>query len=502
MVSKVMGLAPYGAKRKTMFGDKRSEEVFMNGELFDGSLNMEKARQAGLEHLGQDFSDTEEDNLLRTYFEDIAHAVQSDLERVTLNFVEWLVLEFGERDVVFAGGVALNSCVNNLLTNSAIIRTLHVPPYPGDEGIAIGCAAFGNTLQRLQTGYASPKGRSLKPYSRMPFLGRLYTTTDIEEALAQFTPWISVRHCRGTEAAAKALVDGNIVAWFNGRSECGPRALGNRSLLADARRPEALPVINRIVKRREGFRPLAPAVLSEDAGTWFSGCDEPCCKYMSMTCAVKQTQSIPSVVHVDGSARVQTVSKEDNAEFHELISRFKTHTGVGVVLNTSLNTAGEPIVESPCDAVRTLLTANGIDMLAFAHVVVHKRDLSRISETDMVYSACESFRSTQVDGSDGQSIRTTLTFVPKVLLGGPNADSLYPGEEDLGLGREESVELHDGLQMNILEQIHDSGGCQVRHILEEICVGSETNVPSVEDIMERLVDLIEKLVVISRRIDP
>lgn len=485
-----MGLAPYGAVIESSSGNDFVKETFIRGELFDGSLDVQTERYRGQDHVNKDFSDAGDDPKLRAYFEQTAHEVQADLQRVVVNFVESLVAQTGERDVMFAGGVALNSCVNGLLANSSAVRTLHVPAYPGDEGIAIGCAYFGHVLQNATGNQVASKENRLPRQALMPFHGRGYTKEEVNAALVRYEPWVVAEECDGVEEAARGLVGGDIVAWFNGRSECGPRALGNRSLLADARRPKARSVINDIVKRRESFRPLAPAVLSEDADIFFKGTNQPSCRFMSMTRRVKLADDITSVVHIDGTARVQVVSSEDNSDFHRLISCFKTHTGTGVILNTSLNIAGQPIVESPDDALRTLLTADGIDMLAFRHVVVRKRNTDDLHSGDIIRSACESFRSIQEENHVGESIRTILTYVPSLAV--HSRPECTDHDEH---NPEETIELYDGLQLELLEHVHNNE-CTFEEIISTFEADDESdNGPTEADLKDRIEDLIRRLLV-------
>lgn len=244
-----------------------------------------------------------------------------------------------------------------------------------------------------------PLRRRYAPLS--PYQGRAYTEGEVQkEALGPFAPFVVVERPEAmdavVEAAVDALTQGEVVAWFQGRSECGPRALGDRSLLADPRAAAVHPFLNR-VKHREAFRPFAPSVLAEAAPEWFEGAAAPCgpegaaagedgvdSPYMSLTLPVRPARraAVPAICHVDGSARLQTVREQDNPLYHRLIKAFARRTGVGMVLNTSFNTLpGEPIVETPASAVRSFLaTDGGVGLLVLGPFLVRRRPFPTADE--------------------------------------------------------------------------------------------------------------------------
>jgi carbamoyltransferase len=229
-----------------------------------------------------------------------------------------------------------------------------IPSAPNDAGTAIGAA--------LVVHCAKQKSRP-KPGSFTPYLGPSYNRREILAAVksAGLTPQRSKSPARD---AAEMIADGKIVAWFQGRMEFGPRALGNRSLLADPRRPDMRNILNQMVKHREDFRPFAPSVLAERADEWFElGTHSRSHEFMLFASAVRpgRRDRIPAVLHHDGSARVQLVRRESNPRFHELISCFFARTGVPLVINTSFNDS-EPIVCTPTDAIVTF-RKSGIDAL-------------------------------------------------------------------------------------------------------------------------------------------
>jgi carbamoyltransferase len=254
----------------------------------------------------------------------------------------------------FAGGVALNCVTNDLIRKSGEFSDVFIPTAPHDAGTAIG-AAFVVQATKQKT--------LPDPGSSTPYLGPKFTRREILAAVksAGLRPRRSKSPARD---AADMIADGKIVAWFQGRMEFGPRALGNRSLLADPRRPDMRNILNRMVKHREDFRPFAPSVLAEHADQWFEvGAHSKSHEFMLYACGVKleRRDRIPAVIHQDGTARVQLVSRKSNPRFHELISCFFAKTGVPMVINTSFNDS-EPIVCTPTDAIVTF-RKSGIDAL-------------------------------------------------------------------------------------------------------------------------------------------
>ena len=314
----------------------------------------------------------------------LAARIQDDLETVCLDFVRHFQERTGETNLCLAGGVALNSVLNGRLARELGFEQTFIPPYPGDDGIAIGCCAyglFGNTA------LANAKSSGIPVWTTpiSPYLGPDQTDYDIKQAIEAAAPWLDVETIRDedrkVELVAEELESGNVVAWYQGRSEMGPRALGHRSILADPRKKGLVRFINEKVKKRESFRPFAPSVLAEEARGWFDlgpmGYSNVS-PYMSMTAYVyeEKRSQIPAVTHVDGSSRLQTVTKEAEPLYHKLISAFFARTGVPMVLNTSFNTlSSEPIVESPQNAIRSFLCSMGaIDTLVMGdHVIKRKQ---------------------------------------------------------------------------------------------------------------------------------
>lgn len=319
----------------------------------------------------------------------LAHRMQIDLESTLLDFVRYCKDKTGHENVCVAGGVALNSVLNGRLSRELGFRNVFIPPYPGDDGIAIGCCAyglFGNGALGNKSNIGTKRPKLWKnPIS--PYLGPYYSYDEILKAIEAASPWIEVelvaKDKRRFEIMSEELEQGGVIAWFQGRSEMGPRALGHRSILADPRKKGLVRFINEVVKRRESFRPFAPSCLAEEASKWFHMGENlvetsNVSPYMSITAKVREEKHdlIPAVTHVDGSSRLQTVTKEDEPMYHAFISTFFEKTGIPMVLNTSFNTLpGEPIVETPRDAIRSFLCSMGsIDLLVMGDYVIRRKE--------------------------------------------------------------------------------------------------------------------------------
>lgn len=285
---------------------------------------------------------------------DLAFALQAVTEEVILHIVRGLLARFPDRQLVMAGGVALNCVANAKILEHTDVRRIWVPPCASDTGAPLGSALW-HYHQRL----GHPRGFEL----RHPFYGKAYGERHIERALQ--AAGLRYRRFEDTgqllRRVAQDLADGRIVGWFQDRFEMGPRALGNRSILADPRRPDMKDVLNHKVKKREPFRPFAPAVLIERAGEYFE-IDQPD-PFMTLAPRVRPDKRgvIPAAVHVDGTGRIQTVERAANERYYGLIEEFGRLTGVPVLLNTSFNRR-EPIVASPEEAVSCYLRT-GMDVL-------------------------------------------------------------------------------------------------------------------------------------------
>ena len=292
---------------------------------------------------------------------DIAYAVQDACEIAMMSVVKMAIEKTNSRNVCLAGGVALNSKANGKIVVSGLVDKIFVQPAASDDGVAPGAAL----APYLDGGGCLP----MRPM-RHAYLGPEFDDEAIENTLRTY----KLKYSRLRDAAATAaelLSNGKILGWFQGRMEFGPRALGSRSILADPRDREMNIKVNNAVKFREWWRPFAPSFKKEAAGDYLeSATDSP---FMILTAQVKPEKRsiIPSVTHVDGSARPQTVEKEINPLYWRLIDEFGKRTGVPVVMNTSFNLRGEAIVHTPTDAVRTFFSS-GMDALLIGSFLVEK----------------------------------------------------------------------------------------------------------------------------------
>lgn len=351
--SKVMGLAAYGdpeVYRQQFQSIMRADEL--NYGVSRDYLGNSPERYARMEAVfgpGR----FEDDEILPRHA-DMAAALQAATDAAVTAAVRRVKRQVPSDNLCLSGGVALNCVTNDVIKRSGEFANVFIPSAPHDAGTAIG-AAFAV--------HSAKQKRSPERGNSTPYLGPAFKPREILAAVksAGFKPRQSRAPARD---AAKMIADGKIVAWFQGRMEFGPRALGNRSLLADPRRPDMRDILNQKVKHREDFRPFAPSVLAEHAEEWFEiGGLSASHEFMLFACPVKPDKRdlIPAVIHKDGSARVQIVSRKLNPRFHELISAFHAKTGVPIVVNTSFNDS-EPIVCTPNDAIVTF-RKSGIDAL-------------------------------------------------------------------------------------------------------------------------------------------
>lgn len=356
----LMGLAPYG----------RHDQVQPMLEIADGKLEVPRWSADLKQPFVFDGSNWEKSPAMR-HWEDLAWRVQDDTEKVLLARARWLRETTGAKNLVMAGGVALNCVANGRVAREAGFDNVWIQPAAGDDGIAIGCAYYG-WLQILKQ-----QRNFVMDHS---YVGKPYSAEEAASALQKFMVRIQVdakrsdNVCRDT---AKLLADQKVIGWFQDRSEFGPRALGNRSLLADPRKPEMKDILNSRVKHRQAFRPFAPIVLAERMKDVFEGEEDSPFMLIAKPVRPEWRDKIPAIVHVDGTARVQTVREATNPMLYRLLKEFEALTGVPVLINTSFNIKGEPIVETPEDAVACFLNT-GIDNLILHDTIVSKSAMHRV----------------------------------------------------------------------------------------------------------------------------
>ncbi len=355
---KVMGLAPYGEP-----GINLHDFIIPDDNPYKVStrllLDDKPAPLAGITaRLGPQ---REAESEIDPKHKNLAFAVQDACEEAMMTLARAAVAKTGSRNICLAGGVALNSKANGKILSSGIVDRIFVQPAAGDDGVCLGAAL----APYLDNGGQLPMHKM-----RHAYLGAENSDEEIEKALTTYK-LRATRVADPAAAAAEMLANGKILGWVQGRMEFGPRALGARSILADPRDPEMNAKVNNAVKFREWWRPFAPSMLAEVAGEYIeSATDSP---FMILTAQVKPEKRsvIPSVTHVDGSARPQTVERDVNPLYWRLIREFGNRTGVPVVMNTSFNLRGEPIVSTPTDAVRTFFSS-GMDALVIGSFVVEK----------------------------------------------------------------------------------------------------------------------------------
>ena len=398
---KVMGLAPYGEPR---FVQKILDEVLHLKE--DGSfwLNMKYFNYCqGLTMTSEAFHELfggpprEPESWLQQRDLDLAASVQAVTEEVMLRMARHVARETEEKALCLAGGVALNCVANGKILAERIFDRIWIQPAAGDAGGALGAALFAWHAHAGESRQIDGNGRDRQSGS---YLGPSWSTDEIESWLkSRGYPYERLSESEALERTANALVEEKVVGWFTGRMEFGPRALGGRSILGDARSPAMQSTMNLKIKFRESFRPFAPSVLVEDVSEYFEL--EEASPYMLIVAPVREQRrlsmsdeqqrlfgieklkiprsDIPAVTHVDYSARVQTVDRADNPRYHDLIRRFKEKTGYGVIVNTSFNVRGEPIVCSPEDAYLCFMRTE-MDVLVLENIMLVKSDQPEFKE--------------------------------------------------------------------------------------------------------------------------
>lgn len=356
---KLMGLAPYGnLNGKPPLFKLQNKTIEVNYDAVNAFFTNPSA---SYDHFKSYFY----------HYADIARWVQDETEKAVGYLMQERLALNPHRNLVYTGGVALNAVANHQLLKSGIIDNLFMQPSPGDNGLAIGCAYYG--------WFEILKKTRQKQSSLSPFYGRSYSPDEIRQAIqsyeADHNARINWRQSENTVAeAADLLADGKVIGWFRGGAEFGPRALGHRSILADPRTHGIKEHINRNIKFREDFRPFAPAVRDGDAAKYFvHGWESP---YMILVDVARPEwkDQLAGVVHQDGTSRVQTVNRKWNSDFYDLLTAFEAKTGIGVLVNTSLNKRGMPIAETPLEAIE-LFFSGAMDALVVDTFIINKEQL-------------------------------------------------------------------------------------------------------------------------------
>jgi carbamoyltransferase len=374
---KVMGLAPYGKPKfleqfRQIIQTERDGRFKLNLDYFlHHSEGVEMSWDEGSPTIGRVFSDKfveifgparEKGEPVTSRHEDIAASLQARLEEVGFHILKHLYRETGSKRLALAGGVAFNSVMNGKILLHTPFQEVYVQPAAGDAGTALGvCYWIENVLLQRPRSFVMNNAYTGPEYKNGQ-IERVVRSSGLKNRLLE--------DAELTRAAAQAIADGKIVGWFQGRMEFGPRALGNRSIVVDPRRPEMKDILNARIKKREPFRPFAPSILDERVAEYFEQTHPAPSMLMVYQIKAEKRTAIPAVTHVDGSGRLQTVSREANPLYHQLISDFDRITGVPVVLNTSFN-EDEPIVCTP-DQAMDCFQRTHMDVLFLGNYMVER----------------------------------------------------------------------------------------------------------------------------------
>jgi len=394
---KVMGLAPYGEAKykdiilKELIDVKNDGSFSLNMKYFNYATGLTMTNKKFSNLFGQPVRNPEKDEL-KQFHMDIAASIQYVTEKIVLDIVRDLSKNMKSKNLCLAGGVALNCVANGKILKEGLFKNIWIQPAAGDAGGAIG-AALGLWYHELK----NKRTNVNKDQMQGSYLGPSFDENEVEKVLtssgANFKKYSENELI---EKISKDLSEGKTVGWLQGRMEFGPRALGNRSIIADPRNENMQKELNLKVKFRESFRPFAPSILKEDLEKWFDlKCDSP---YMLLVSDVKKDKqlptsnkdkklfgidklnikrsSIPAVTHVDYSARIQTVSEDSNPKFHRLIKKFKEITNCPILVNTSFNVRGEPIVCDVKDAFKCFMGTD-LDILVCENFILYKKEQNK-----------------------------------------------------------------------------------------------------------------------------
>ena len=370
---KLMGLSSYGTPKyydlilEKLIDVKDDGSIHLNMDYFAFTYDKVMTNKKFSELFGIN-PRTKNEKVEQIHF-DIGASAQKVLEYILLKIVKFLYENTQVKNLCVAGGVALNGVANNRLLKESQFENIHIPPSPGDAGSAVGCAQYLYFVHNCNK--RNIETNNAKRVQENIYVGPDYSQDEINHFLnSNNITYESFEKKLLLEKTVKLIADGKIVGWYQGKMEWGPRALGNRSILADPRDAKMKDILNEKIKHRESFRPFAPSILEEYESDYFDiKMPSP---YMLFVCDVKQPEKIPAVTHVDGTARLQTVSKESNPLYYELINEFYTLTGVPVLINTSMNVMGEPIVNTPEQAYNILVKTD-MDILVMGNNIISRK---------------------------------------------------------------------------------------------------------------------------------
>ena len=369
---KLMGMSAYGKPKyydlimKNLVDVKNDGSIHLNMKYFSFTYDKVMTNKKFSVLFG--IPPRKEDSNAEQVHYDIAASAQLVLEEILLKMVNHVHKKTGMKNLCLGGGIALNGVANYRILKEGHFENIHIPPSPGDAGSATGCAQY------LYYYYKKNKRkieRNVKGIQNNVFVGPSYSNDEIKLFLD--TNKIDCKFLETNsllETTAKLISESNVIGWYQGKMEWGPRALGNRSILADPRNAKMKDILNEKIKHRESFRPFAPCILEEYASEYFD-IDIPS-PYMLLVAPVKKPEKIPAVTHVDGTSRLQTVSKDANQLFYGLINEFYKITGVPVLVNTSMNVRGEPIVNT-LEQAYSMIVKTDMDYIMLGNYIVKKQ---------------------------------------------------------------------------------------------------------------------------------
>ena len=368
---KLMGLSAYGKPKyydlimKNLVDVKDDGSVHLNMKYFSFTYDKVMTNQNFSDLFG--ITPRKEDSNAEQIHYDIAASAQLVLEEILLRMVKHVHKKTGMKNLCLGGGVALNGVVNYRILKEGPFENLHIPPSPGDAGSAVGCAQY--------LYYCHKKNKRKLEHNAEMIQNNVYVgPSHSNDEIKSFLDMNKIHHKyletdSLLETTAQLIAEGNVVGWYQGKMEWGPRALGNRSILADPRNAEMKYILNEKIKHRESFRPFAPCILEEHLSEYFD-IDIPS-PYMLFVAPVKKPEKIPAVTHVDGTSRLQTVSKDTNPLYYDLIKEFYKITDVPVLINTSMNVRGEPIVNTLEQAYNMIIKTD-MDYLVMGNYNIKK----------------------------------------------------------------------------------------------------------------------------------
>ena len=371
---KLMGLSSYGKPKyydlilKELIDVKDDGSIHLNMKYFAFTYDKVMTNDKFSELFG--ISRREKNEKTEQIHFDIGASAQKVLEDVILKIANHVHKKTQKKNLCFGGGVALNGVANYNLLKNGPFENIHIPPSPGDGGSAVGCAQYlyyihNKNKRIIETDQA-------KRIRENVYIGPQFDDEEIMHFLdSNKITYQKFDRQSLLQNTAKLISDGKIVGWYQGKMEWGPRSLGNRSILADPREAKMKDILNEKIKHRESFRPFAPSILEEYTTDYFD-IDIPS-PYMLMVTSVKQPDKIPAVTHVDGTGRLQTVSKQANPLYYDLINEFYKITDVPVIINTSMNVMGEPIVNTPEQAY-SMIKKTDMDYIVMGNNLVSKLD--------------------------------------------------------------------------------------------------------------------------------